>query len=258
MSELIETPDGPQRVDTVLISTSDHGGTFLRRVMDKAQEWNPTYTPGKDEWFFADTTAWSIARAYAKAHDTTHDVWYNELLTGALNVLSDKLPKGYRAEHGRFGVEIVEDFGEIEDPNTTLPTHYGSYEITLSFPTRDGRWFILGFDEHAAQPYCTGVMPGSLGGYYGTPEAARHDFLERIVEDAGMVLGPAGSLVVRREDAEILTGHAKTVADHLHDWDTLDRDREDVANDLVATAQDLGTQMRSLGLFTEKISRFED
>jgi hypothetical protein len=256
----ISTPDGPQKVrdvkdGVVIIRTSDHGGTYLRRVLDKAQEWDREFPIEPQDWHFADIISRYAANDYAQAHDTAPDVWYTRLLTDALKVMSSKLPDGYKVEDGRYGVEILEDSeDEPEDATTTPPTSYGpNYDVLSCAKARDGRWIVLAHAPHKHHDrYATGVVPGQVGGYFATPEAARLSFVERIAEDYDLVVGPPHSIFVRPGDRNRLTNDAQGLKDRVADWRNAD-DLRATGDELAADADELAQSLQKLGILQRDV-----
>ncbi|MBD0734001.1 hypothetical protein BGM09_00820 [Streptomyces sp. CBMA29] len=100
--------------------------------------------------------------------------------------------------------------------------------------------------------YATGIVPGGSGKYFQTAEAAQLDYVQRIADDYGLVVGPPHSVLVRPGHGNILANHARAVKDSVEGWRTSDDLRP--AGDALATrATELAKDLQKLKLFQRDV-----
>jgi hypothetical protein len=141
----------------------------------------------------------------------------------------------------------------MQTKNTYL---YSGRPIVNRTPMPDGRMLLLAYG-HGVEPWATGFLGEQLGKYFTDGKEAWRDYARRMAEGLGLIVAPAGSVVITAEQIEQVQASATDLAKAHADFEkAIGTDncethvRLQTEDDIAESAMDIGNLLRDLRLYT--------
>ncbi|WP_093802195.1 hypothetical protein [Streptomyces sp. Wb2n-11] len=141
----------------------------------------------------------------------------------------------------------------MQTNNTYL---YSGRPIVDRTPMPDGRMLLLAYG-HGVEPWATGFLGEQCGKYFTDGQEAWRDYARRMAEGLGLIVAPAGSVVITAEQIEQVQASAMGLAKAHDDFEkAIGTDncethvRLQAEDDIAESAMDMGNLLRDLRLYT--------